>query len=180
MNNVDELLNKIKLAEKGLNLDLSSGEDLSIGIMNLISIEEHLFFSYQKTKDENFLKMLSEVRELRKELLGKIVKRKDGEIWCISKHLLASSMRLIEVGTKMLGQKKEQEAKDLFNKAYKLYSLFWGINLNVEPLENAKKFPEEILEFKKDDQKNTKENRSSSIFDKLENIVTKALNCCRE
>jgi hypothetical protein len=39
---------------------------------------------------------------MRKELLAKIIKEYEGENWCISKHLLASSMRLMEVGTKML------------------------------------------------------------------------------
>ena len=36
-------------------LDLSAGEDLSVALMNLVSLEEHSFFSYVKTKDEKFL-----------------------------------------------------------------------------------------------------------------------------
>ncbi len=40
---------KIKNLLDKKDLDLSSGEDLSVGIMNLISIEEHLFFTAQKT-----------------------------------------------------------------------------------------------------------------------------------
>ena len=50
---VQKLLNKVKAVEKGENLDLSSDEDLSIAVMNLISIEEHLFFSGGKTGDKN-------------------------------------------------------------------------------------------------------------------------------
>lgn len=61
---------------------------------------------------------------MRKELLKKIIKEYEGETWCISKHLLAASMRLIEVRTKYFSQGKKKEAEDLFSKAYDLYSLF--------------------------------------------------------
>ena len=47
---IQAFMEKIKKMEKGEKLDLSSDEDLSIGIMNLISIEEDFFFTYQKTK----------------------------------------------------------------------------------------------------------------------------------
>ena len=93
-------MNKVKAAEAGNKLDLSSDEDLSIGIMNLISIEEHLFFTANKTGKIKYFNLLNEVREMRKELLKLIVKNPEGEIWCTSKHLLAASMRLFEVGTK--------------------------------------------------------------------------------
>lgn len=54
--------------EKGEKLDFSSDEDFSIAIMNLISIEEHLFFTYNKTKNEKYLELLNEVREIVKVL----------------------------------------------------------------------------------------------------------------
>ena len=117
--NIDEFIKKVKNSAKG-KLDLSSDEDLSIAIMNLVSIEEHLFFTNQKTGKDEYLDLLKEVREMRKELLKKIIKEYEGEVWCISKHLLAASMRLMEVGTKLLGQGKEKEAKDLFAKSYSL------------------------------------------------------------
>src|SRR3990172_10173635 len=98
-------------------MDLSSGEDLSIGIMNLISIEEHLFFTSQKTKNKKYLETLNEVRKMRTSLLKEIITDYEGEVWCISKHLLSASMRLMEVGTKALGQGKKEEAKDFFRKA---------------------------------------------------------------
>ena len=47
-----------------------------------------------------------------KKVLKKIIKDYEGEVWCISKHLLAASMRLMEVGTKQLGQNKKEEAED--------------------------------------------------------------------
>src|SRR4030042_2910230 len=127
---IRQLLEKVKQS-KGGKLDLSSDEDLSIAIMNLISIEEHFFFTGAKTGKSEYYDLLSTAREMRKELLKKIVKDPEGEVWCISKHLLAATMRLMEVGTKYLSQGKNVEAQDLFYKAYDLYSLFWGINLKL-------------------------------------------------
>ena len=128
---VKDLMDKLKKLEKGEPLDLSSDEDLSIAIMNLISIEEHLFFSAEKTGKVKFYQLLQEVREMRKELLKMIIKDYEGEAWCLSKHLLAASMRLMEVGTKALTRGEEKQAYDFFKKAYDLYNLFWGINLKV-------------------------------------------------
>lgn len=47
--NVKEYVEKIDSAKKVNPKDLSSDQDLTIGIMNLISIEEHLMFSGAKT-----------------------------------------------------------------------------------------------------------------------------------
>ena len=113
-------------------LDLSVGEDLSIALMNLISLEEHFIFSYMKTSEKKYIEMLEQIRELRKKLLKKIVKENEGENWCASKHLLASSMRLIEVGTKLLHNGKKEEAENLFIEAFNVYSLFWAVNGAVE------------------------------------------------
>jgi hypothetical protein len=77
--NGEELAKKIN-EMKDNTLDLASGEDLSIGIMNLISLEEHFFFSYGKTKDSKFLDMLNDVRKMRAELLKEIIKDPEGEV----------------------------------------------------------------------------------------------------
>ncbi|MBQ6154723.1 hypothetical protein IJI99_02500, partial [bacterium] len=114
----------------GHKLDLSSDEDLSIGVMNLISIEEHLFFTANKTGNTAYYELLAQVREMRKELLKEIIKDYEGEVWCISKHLLASSMRLMEVGTKMMSTDKKRAYK-LFEQSYNLYNLFWALNLKM-------------------------------------------------
>ena len=41
------LLTKIESIKKENPLDLSVDEDLAVGVMNLISIEEHLFFTIE-------------------------------------------------------------------------------------------------------------------------------------
>ena len=106
-------------------LDITSDEDLGIGIMNLISIEEHLFFTANKTGKDHYYDLINEIREMRKDLLKKIVVSFEGEVWCISKHLLASSMRLMEVGTKELKINGIATAKPFFEKSYRLFHMFW-------------------------------------------------------
>ena len=40
-------------------------------------------------------------------------------------------LKLMEVGTKALGAGNTKDAYAMFDKAYDLYSLFWGINMNL-------------------------------------------------
>ncbi len=178
------LLDKVKNFGDKEKIDLSSQEDLAIGVMNLISIEEHLVFTYEKTKNDSFLELLNEIRGMRKELLEKIVKNPKGEIWCISKHFLAGSMRFIEVGTKKLKEGKEDEAKEMFDKAYSLWNMFWGLNLGLvngadiadTDTDNTNAENSEIG-IQGD---NGKTKTKISPFEKLGKIIEKILDCCRE
>lgn len=167
---IQSLLDKVKAVEKGEKLDLSSDEDLSIAIMNLISIEEHLFFSGAKTGKGKYYELLNQVREMRKTLLKKIVKDYEGEDWCISKHLLAGCMRLVEVGTKSLTKGDKKEAEEFFQMAYSLYSLFWGINLKL--LKTS-----ELVESVESEPKN---DSPKGFMSKLGEVIKKAIDCCRE
>ncbi len=125
------LLQKIEARKKAGTIDLSTDEDLSIAVMNLISLEEHFFFTGIKTGKDEYFDLLREVRESRKELLGKLIDKTEGETWCVSKHLLAATMRLIEVGTKLNADGKKEQAKDIFLQAQKMYTLFWGLRLKL-------------------------------------------------
>ena len=170
------LLKKVDRAVVQKDLDLSAGEDLSVGIMNLISIEEHLFFTFNKTKNPKYLDLLNEVRLMRTGLLKEIIKDYEGEVWCISKHLLSASMRLMEVGTKELKKGDKKKAEQLFENSFKLYSLFWGLNLSQEKSESVERNDaDEIFIDEKGDKKG-----SASVFDKLGSLVQKAIDCCRE
>lgn len=157
-------INEVK--EKN-QLDLSAGQDLSIGLMNIVSLEEHAFFSYVKTNDEKFLKVLDAARELRKKLLVKIVKKDDSETWCMSKHLLASSMRLYEVGNRLFHDGKWNEAKEMYKDAAELYGMFWSLNLGYKDLKDTK-IASNPVSFKKEEEK--------SIF----SSIKKMLECCKE
>ena len=169
---IDEFIKKVN-SSKDNQLDLSSDEDLSIAIMNLISIEEHFFFTANKTGKPEYFDLLNTAREMRKELLKKIIKEYEGEVWCISKHLLSASMRLMEVGTKALSKGNKEEAEDLFKKAYELYSLFWGINLKLIDIGEVKKIEENQIDIKD-------ENKKESIMSKLGKVVQYAINCYKE
>lgn len=167
---MNERIKKIN-ESKNSDVDLSRDEDLSIAIMNLISLEEHFYFTAMKTNNEKYLEMFSSVREMRKSLLKKIVVNPVGEEWCISKHLLASSMRLIEVGTKELSKGNKSEAIFFFNSAFQLYSLFFGINLKMVEVKELKE------EIKIDSNKDIKNN---GIMEKFSMIVKKIVDCCKE
>lgn len=176
---IKSLLEKVEEVTKQKDLDLSSGEDLSIGIMNLISIEEHLFYTSQKTKDPKYLALLNEVRLLRTELMKEIIKEPEGELWCISKHLLAASMRVMEVGTKELKKGNKNKAWELFDKSYKLYSLFWGLSLNVVKVDEVERVQKEKEQIQFINEKG-KNKGKESVFSKLGAIVQKAIDCCKE
>ncbi|MEK7124781.1 MAG: hypothetical protein AAB864_00030, partial [Patescibacteria group bacterium] len=90
--NMEALFKKIEAMKASGTVDLSTEEDLSIAVMNLISLEEHFFFTGSKTGKAEYFDLLSEVREMRKELLGKMVDKHEGETWCVTKHLLATAM----------------------------------------------------------------------------------------
>lgn len=169
---IKKFVEKVEKLKKEHKLDLSSDEDLSIAIMNLVSLEEHFYFTGAKTGKKNYYDLLGKVREMRKELLKKIVKNVEGEIWCISKHLLATSMRLIEVGTKELTKNNKKEAENLFSKAYDLYSLFWGINLQVIDIGQVKKID--------DNQINKDDKNKDGLTKRLNKLVQDLINCCEE
>lgn len=135
---LNELLQKVEEMKNSGTVDLSTEEDLSLAIMNLVSMEEHFYFTGEKTGQQEYFDLLREVREQRKVLLARMIPRHEGETWCISKHLLAATMRLIEVGTKLHADGKKEEAKDLFDRAYRLYSLFWGLRLKLISTEGLK------------------------------------------
>lgn len=167
---LESMIEKVDQLKKDHPLDLSSDQDLSIAIMNLVSIEEHFFFTGAKTGNPKYYDLLGEVREMRKSLLKRIIKDYEGEVWCISKHLLAASYRLMEVGTKAQGKGDKADAKDLFQKAYDLYSLFWGLNMKLIDLEGVKKID--------DDAVNTQVKRG--VGSKFGELVKKLVNCCIE
>jgi len=170
--NLNELVAKVDAMKKKDKLDLSSDQDLSIAIMNLVSIEEHFFFTGAKTGKTEYFDLLQEVRKMRGDLLRKIVKNPEGEEWCISKHLLAASMRVMEVATKQQGMGNKEEAKELFQKAFDIYSLFWGINMKVIDTENIKKIDDNAL--------NNQDTEKKGFMGKLGTLVKKAIDCCIE
>ena len=163
-------MDKVKSAEAGHTMDLASGEDLSMAVMNLIAIEEHMYFNANKTGKTKYFELLAETREIRKTLMKMLIPKYEGEVWCTSKHLLAASMRVMEVGTKYQTKGDTKTAYELFKKSYDLYNLFWAINLGMT---DSKSIPLSSLEKPVDLKKN-------DILGKLSGTIGKILDCCRE
>ncbi|MBM3257055.1 MAG: hypothetical protein FJY98_01865 [Candidatus Liptonbacteria bacterium] len=157
-----EIIKKVEKLKASGTVDLSTEEDLSIAAMNLVSLEEHLFFTNVKTGKEEYLGLLTQIRELRKSVMERMVPKHEGETWCITKHLLAATMRLMEVGTKLNADGKKEEAKELFKKAHETYSMFWVLRLK---LINAGEF---------------KEIAGAEKAWTYKDIVNKLVNCCDE
>ena len=177
---VQEFVEKLDAAKKVNPKDLSSDQDLTIGIMNLISIEEHLMFSGAKTGKTEFYDLINDVREMRKNAMLKIIPAYEGEVWCISKHLLAAAMRVFEVGTKALAAGDKETAYSLFDQSYELYCMFWGLNMGMltgEKKESkpAAKTKEKIVEKPSDAPVPKK-----GGMGKLKAWVKNAVNCCIE
>ena len=72
--NIEEFIKKFDDMKKQDKIDLSSDQDLTIAIMNLVSIEEHFFFTGAKLGKTEYYDMIKDVREMRKELLKRIIK----------------------------------------------------------------------------------------------------------
>ena len=160
----EELKQKIDAAKRDAGVDLSKDEDLSIGVMNLISLEEHFFFTGEKTGKLGYFDLLNEVRTVRKALLGKLIPKNqhEGETWCITKHLLATTMRLMEVGTKLQGDGRKDEAKEMFDYAYRIYALFWGLRLQLVDVKGFKEIAAKDKPWT------------------MQDIVDKLVDCCDE
>jgi len=157
---IDEFLVKIELLKEKAGVDLSTSEDLSLAVMNLISLEEHFFFTGVKTKKDDYFDASLQIRNLRKKLLAELMPNHEGETWCISKHLLSATMRLIEVGNKLQSENRKKEAKVKFEEAYKIYAIFWALKIKL--------IDSQII-------KDTAKNSAT-----LEDLVSKLADCCKE
>ena len=167
---MEELIEKVQKLKSTGELDLSMEEDLSIAVMNLISLEEHFYFTGAKTGESDYFRLLEQTREVRKQLLAKMIDVHEGETWCIAKHLLAATMRMIEVGTKLQSSGKKEESQEMFRKAYEIFSLFWALRLNLLPVSEVEKIGDNQL---------TMHDMSSKPMT-TEAIISKLVDCCKE
>ena len=160
----EEIIKKMEGLKAAGSLDLSTEEDLAMAIMNLISLEEHFFFTGAKTDKPEYFDLLIEVRSMRAKLLARMIDKKEGEVWCISKHLLATSMRLQEVGTKLQKEGKKDEAKEFFTDSYKMFNLFFALRLKIINLPDLKKMGDE----------------ETAKPMTLKDVMSKLVDCCNE
>ncbi|MEI6420349.1 MAG: hypothetical protein WCO30_01825 [bacterium] len=166
-NKFQELVKKIEELKKSGQVDVSTEEDISVAVMNLIGIEEHFYFTAEKTGKPEYFEMLHQAREERKKLMKMLLPKNEGESWCLSKHLLTTTMRMMEVGTKLYSDGKKDEAKEMYDGAYKIYSMFWALRFGIMSSKDihACAIPEEAEEKKPWT---------------TQDIVNKLVDCCNE
>jgi len=169
---MEELIEKVNKLKASGELDLSMEEDLSIAIMNLVSLEEHFYFTAEKTGQDGYFDLLNQTREIRKQLLAKMIDKHEGETWCITKHLLAATMRMMEVGTKLQSSGKKEESREMFKKAYEVYSLFWALRLKLIIVTDVQKIG--------DNQLNVHDKSNPDRPMTKEELISKLIDCCKE
>ncbi len=175
----EELIKRVNELKEKI-IDLSSDEDLALGVMNLISMEEHLYFTAEKTGKSEYFNLLNQVREIRKKMMEKLIGKPEGELWCFTKHTLSATMRLIEVGIKLYSQNKKDEAKEVYDLAYELFSLFWGIKLNIINLEEMKNSVDSNGLHTDSADKSEKINKREEKQFSLKKLIEKLIDCCKE
>lgn len=97
---------------------------------------------------------------------------------------------LEKVGTKQQSLKHLEEAYKLFNQAYDLYCLFWGLNMNmidvsdVKWIENKSTDVAAVSEHLDSAEKTAERSAESDVpagtFGKMKTFVRKAVDCCVE
>ena len=122
--NVKEFVERMDAQKKKNPKDLSSDQDLTIALMNLI----HIIDLCADNGDVYGVgKMLVDMTD---DLMSRIVD-KGGKKWDSSRRLLAESMNLMVAGNKAMDSGQKAAAHKLYDDAYEQYSLFWGVNMGI-------------------------------------------------
>jgi len=124
-----QMVERADMAKKVNPLDLSSDQDLTVALMNLIVLED---------LSANYPELYSMVHDMRVELMSRVVHGVD-DVRYVSKHLLGDAMRLIDDGNKTGDYGS-------YDRAYELYSLFWGLNMGLIDMRGVKKSAPDIVE----------------------------------
>ena len=161
---IAEFLKKVETLKKAGRVDLSAAEDASVAVMNLISLEEHFFFTASKTGDASYHDISKDIRAMRTRVMEGLVDKYEGETWCATKHLLSASMRLIEVGNRYNAAGEKEKMKQSFADAYRLYSIFWALKAKLVSVAKTVEVGKESVEKKWS----------------LEDLVAKLADCCDE
>ena len=123
--NIKNMVARADAAKKVNPRDLSSDQDLTIGLMNLIAIEDI-------APDSQIATMVADVR---KELMERVVKQSD--YMGVSYTLLGQAMTFMEDGMRAFPDKNR--VYECFDAAYEAYAMFWGLNMGFIKLKDIGK-----------------------------------------
>lgn len=127
------LVNRVERADdaKKVNvLDLSSDQDLTIGLMNLLAIED-------MASNGQIAEMVAGVR---KKLMRPIVDKAvlEGDVWQVLEKMLLSVKVQIKIAENAQKNGDNAKAYAAYDKAYELYAVFWGLVMfGVDSIEMA-------------------------------------------
>ena len=122
---VDKKIEKVNQKSEKLNeKDVGYIEDLLTTLINLLHAEWHSTKSYMITKDEEWLRISQELRNDRSDLLEKVTKKDNSEIWCINKHLLISIGGYIELSNRETALGNKEKAIEYLDIASKWLGVF--------------------------------------------------------
>lgn len=116
-----DIRGRVELADKNKKvnpLDLSSDQDLTIAIMNLIAIE-----------DMCGGKLSDMVCAMRQNLMRRVVNKADDMDVTVA--LLGGAMRRMGAGNRAMDCGDTALAYRMYDDAYGLYSLFWGVVMGM-------------------------------------------------
>ena len=111
-------------------LDLSSDQDLTIGLMDLLAIED-------MAPNSQIAKM---VCGLRQKLMQSIVDKAviEGDVWQVLEKMLLSVKVQIKIAENAQKNGDNAKAYVAYDKAYELYAVFWGLVMfGVDSIEMA-------------------------------------------
>ena len=113
---------------KGDKKDVGFFQDAIFGIQHAISAEHHAMESYSTSKRKIWLDVAKIVRPVRSKYLDIITKKENEQGYCISKHLLAFSQALKELGSRYQEENEDKLAEDCFKESLEMEKIILIIN----------------------------------------------------
>lgn len=113
---------------KGDNRDVGWIHDLIFGLQNLIASENHAIESFSSSKKEIWLELAEKIRKNRSKWMRIFIKKANDQRYCFSKHILASSMAMKELGNRYQTQGEKELAKECFEESADYEAMFILIN----------------------------------------------------
>ena len=127
-NNIHENTN---LSEK----DIGFIDDAIFYIQNAVASQHHAVNTYNQTKKKEYLDVAKYARRRRSKIMERITKA-EGEVYCLTKHLLAMAQAARELGDRMNEEGDDTFSKELYEDA--------GILESVVKLINSEKTEKEV------------------------------------
>jgi len=120
--------------------DIDRLQNVYWAAMNLLGIEEHIFFTAMKAENDDdrndWMAIHEKVRKMRSKLLKIMLEgHVEQESWCTAKHILGAAMRLHEAAYKYEGELR----KELTEYANFVYDLFYVMQETVKKHEMKNK-----------------------------------------